>query len=810
MFFYRILCILSVIFYAAACGGGGGSGDDTESLLPNTVMEVSILPVHPLMRGLSEERIPNGSIFQCQAKVLFSDGTSVIVDSDVLWETSNSNASITASGVLTTLESGEVTLYASIDNVFTEKKLIISEATLTAIQVTPESSSVAKGQQQQFMAQGVYSDKTSADISSMVSWSSSDVAIATVSTTGLTTAKTPGTATITASVDGISSTANLIVTEATLIEIQVTPESSSVAKGQEQRFLAQGMYSDKTSADISSIVSWSSNDVAIATVSTTGLTTAKTPGTATITASVDGISSTANLVVTEATLIDIQVTPESSSVAKGQEQRFLAQGVYSDKTSADISSIVSWSSSDVPIATVSTTGLAIAKSTGTTTITASYDGIVANVSLAVHEPGQVVAWGATMAGDNSAVQAQLTNVKAIYSTGIGATQPTGAFAVLKQDGSVITWGDPSGGGDSSAVQTELTNINNITPSGFAFAALKHDGSVITWGSVLHGGDSSLVQDQLHNVQSITANNGSFAALKNDGTVVTWGNQSYGGYSDHIKGQLVNVKAVYHSNNGAAALKEDGTVVTWGFADGSGVQHLLNDVQAIFSNYYAFAALKSDGTVVTWGDSRMGGNSSSVQSKLVDVKTIYNTHRSFAALKNDGNVVTWGASYAGGDSSAVQSRLVDIRSLSATASAFAALGNDGTVVTWGQMSSGGDSEKVQLELYDIQTITGAGDAFAALRLDGKVVTWGDVNRGGNSAPVQSELYNVQAIFPNGKLAVKHLSIGTAFAALRLDGSLITWGSPQQGGDSSKVQDRLINVVSVTGTIDAFAAIVDTSK
>jgi uncharacterized protein YjdB len=803
-----MLFILIVMFCATACGGG----DDTESSRPNenrTVIEVSILPVHPLMRGLSEELIPKGSFFQCQAKVLFSDGTSVITGSDVLWSVSNSNASITSSGVLTTLESGEVTLYASIDNVLAEKKLTISEATLTAIQVTPASLSVAKGQQQQYFAQGVYSDKTSADITGMVSWSSSDATIATVSTTGLTTAIAPGTATITASVDGISSTASLVVTEATLTALQITPESSSVAKGQQQQYFAQGVYSDKTSADITGMVSWSSSDATIATVSTTGLTTAIAPGTATITASVDGISATASLVVTEATLTALQITPESSSVAKGQQQQFLAQGVYSDKTSADITDIVSWSSSNATIATISSTGLVTAIAPGSTTFTASYDGIIANSSLVVHEPGQVVAWGGSMAGDNSAIQAQLTNVKALYSTGNGSTTPKGAFAVLKQDGSVITWGDSSGGGNSSAVQTELTNIKTITSSGFAFAALKNDGSVITWGSDHHGGDSELVQDQLHNIQSITANNGSFAALKNDGTVVTWGNQSYGGYSDHVKGQLVNVKAVYHSNIGAAALKEDGTVVTWGYRDGSGVQYLLNDVLAIFSTDHAFAALKSDGTVVTWGDSSMGGNSSSVQSKLVDIKTIYSTHRSFAALKNDGTVVTWGASYAGGDSSAVQTRLVDIKSISGTGNSFAALRHDGTVVTWGQMSSGGDSEKVQSELYDIQAITAAGSAFAALRLDGKVVTWGDANRGGNSASVQSELYNVQAIFPNGNSPIK-IGLGEAFAALRLDGSLITWGAPLKGGDSSAVQDRLKNVVSVTGTMDAFAAIVDTSK
>ncbi|MCX7132253.1 Ig-like domain-containing protein, partial [Aeromonas sp.] len=238
-------------------------------------------------------------------------------------------------GLTTAIAPGTATITASFDGISSTASLVVTEATLTAIQVTPASLSVAKGQQQQFLVQGVYSDKTSADITGMVSWISSDATIATVSTTGLTTAIAPGIATITASFDGISSTASLVVTEATLTALQITPESSSVAKGQQQQYFAQGVYSDKTSADITGMVSWSSSDATIATVSTTGLTTAIAPGTATITASVNGISSTASLVVTEATLTAIQVTPESSSVAKGQDQQFLVQGVYSDKTNAD-------------------------------------------------------------------------------------------------------------------------------------------------------------------------------------------------------------------------------------------------------------------------------------------------------------------------------------------------------------------------------------------------------------------------------------------------------------------------------------------
>ncbi|MCX7132092.1 Ig-like domain-containing protein, partial [Aeromonas sp.] len=251
---YRFFLVVISMFYITACGGGEGEDISTQEDI--FVEQIRILPAYPLLKGVSiEEYHPKGLNFQYKAEIVRSDGSSIITSDEVSWAVSNENASITQSGILSTIETGSVIVRASIDNIFVEKEIYITEATLTAIQVTPASLSVAKGQQQQFLVQGVYSDKTSADITGMVSWNSSDATIATVSTTGLTTAIAPGTATITASFDGISSTASLVVTEATLTAIQVTPASLSVAKGQQQQFLVQGVYSDKTSADITGMVS---------------------------------------------------------------------------------------------------------------------------------------------------------------------------------------------------------------------------------------------------------------------------------------------------------------------------------------------------------------------------------------------------------------------------------------------------------------------------------------------------------------------------------------------------------------------------
>ena len=57
----------------------------------------------------------------------------------------------------------------------------------------------------------------------------------------------------------------------------------------------------------------------------------------------------------------------------------------------------------------------------------------------------------------------------------------GAFAVVRVDGSVVTWGSPEYGGDCSKVKAQLTvDVRSIYSAEKAFSALKADGSIVAW------------------------------------------------------------------------------------------------------------------------------------------------------------------------------------------------------------------------------------------------------------------------------------------------------------------------------------------
>ena len=88
-----------------------------------------------------------------------------------------------------------------------------------------------------------------------------------------------------------------------------------------------------------------------------------------------------------------------------------------------------------------------------------------------------------------------------------------AFAAIRKDGSVVTWGEEESGGDSSKVQAQLQHVQEICGADCAFSAVLFDGSVVTWGDEAGGADSSHVQKELFAVKQVVASSDAFAAVR---------------------------------------------------------------------------------------------------------------------------------------------------------------------------------------------------------------------------------------------------------------------------------------------------------
>jgi hypothetical protein len=367
---------------------GDTTASTTVTVTPATLDSISITPTGPsIAKGTSQQFVATGT---------FSDNSIQDLTASLTWSSSNIGVStINNTGLAASTGTGTATITATSSGVSGTTTLTVTPAVLVSLSVTPTNPSIAKGTNQQFIATGTFSDNSTQNMTSAAQWSSSDSSIASVGnisgSRGLASAAAVGSATISASVGGVSGSSTLTVTPAMLGSISITPANPGIAKGTNQQFTATGSFTDGSTQNLTTTAAWSSSDTTVATISNAagsyGLATSLASGPTTITAASGNVAGTATLTVTSAVLVSIAVTPASPSIAKGTNLQFTATGTYSDNSTQNLTTTVTWSSSNTAVATISnaagSNGLATSTAAGTTTITATSGGISKSTTLTI-------------------------------------------------------------------------------------------------------------------------------------------------------------------------------------------------------------------------------------------------------------------------------------------------------------------------------------------------------------------------------------------------------------------------------------------
>ena len=421
-----------------------------------TLQAMSVNPANPFMAP--------GASLQFTAAGTYSDNSSHDLTSSAAWTSSNTlAATITAAGLATGVAPGSTAIGAALQGQNGSTALNVGPS-LVSIQVNPPTPTIAAGTSQAFTATGTYSDNSQQNITASVAWSSNPL-VATIGPNGVASGVAPGQTTITATVGSINGSAFLTVTSATLTALTVNPASPSIAEGTTQQFTATGTFSDSSTQDLTTQASWSSSSPSVATINANGLATSFVIGQSTIQATFGSVASnSATLTVTSAILVSIAVNPVNPSILVGSTQPFTAQGNFSDGSQQDLTSSVTWTSSNQAVATVDPTGLATSLSIGSTTITATLNSIAGFTTLAVNAPapilqsisvspvnlsvfvGQSQQFSATgMYGDGS--QQDVTNsviwtsilpaVGSISSTGLASGVSGGATTISATSGAIV-------------------------------------------------------------------------------------------------------------------------------------------------------------------------------------------------------------------------------------------------------------------------------------------------------------------------------------------------------------------------------------
>ena len=233
-------------------------------------------------------------------------------------------------------------------------------------------------------------------------------------------------------VAGMSDSAVVTVSAVPVASVSVSPTATSLTALETVQLTAFAV--DSVGGALTDrVVTWASNNSAIATVNGNGLVTGVSAGTATVTATSEGKNATATVTVSPVPVASVSVSPAAVSLT-------IAQTVQLTATPRDANGIalpgrvVTWGSGNTGVATVNGSGLVTGVGAGATVITATSEGRSVTAAITVTPtPAPVASVGVSPASAN------LSTGQAVQLT---ATPLDAGGNVLV--GRVVTWSSGNG------------------------------------------------------------------------------------------------------------------------------------------------------------------------------------------------------------------------------------------------------------------------------------------------------------------------------------------------------------------------------
>ena len=445
---------------------GPVSGTVQITVVAKKITSIGITPAQPILQ--------KGVTQAFKATAVYDDNSTGDVTQQATWSTDDASvlsvvATGATAGLATAKAAGSTTITATVGAVSGQTSVRVTAPPLTSITVNPATATMSVNTTRQFTAQGTYADSSTADLTDSVTWSTGLATIFSVSnaagTRGLVTALAVGTDNVVASMSGIVGMATVTVSVIPLVSIAVTPNPLTLPQNLTLLLKATATYGDQSTQDVTTSATWTVADSSVATVGNLGtaagqVTGLKANSSTTVTATLSGKSGSATVNVIAPTLTSITVTPATATISAGDTQAFTATGTYQGSTTGvDITTQVTWSSSNIAVAQVSNaagtngvaSGLTSPARGNTVTITAALNGVQGTATLTVTAPVLVAimvrpATATIIVGDTQAY-----TVRGVYANGT-----TGALTGVSWSSSstgvatIAAGGGGGGGGGATA------------------------------------------------------------------------------------------------------------------------------------------------------------------------------------------------------------------------------------------------------------------------------------------------------------------------------------------------------------------------
>jgi phospholipase C len=188
--------------------------------------------------------IPPGGSSQFSATGLFSDGTSSDLTGNVTWTSSLSNVATVSNasgtqGLAISTGVGSTRISAAYASLLDSTTLAVQDQ-LLALSVTPASALLFPGNSQQFTATGMYLSGAQQNLTDQVVWTSSNPAVAAMSSTGLATSEIAGQTTIQATLGSLTASADVGVTPIQHVIVVVQENRTTDNLFQDQNLINAG------------------------------------------------------------------------------------------------------------------------------------------------------------------------------------------------------------------------------------------------------------------------------------------------------------------------------------------------------------------------------------------------------------------------------------------------------------------------------------------------------------------------------------------------------------------------------------------
>ncbi|MCK6264542.1 Ig-like domain-containing protein [Vibrio sp. ZSDE26] len=371
---------------------GCNSDEATSQSSPLTPALESIevaVDANSLLKGTKKTVVNPGANLAVISTGSFSDGSTSDLTENVQWYVDD-QAVIHENGKITipSHANGLVTVNSKLNAVKSNTvTLEVNHLPLTSLTVMANGAQYEKGAMQQYTAQAIYVDGTSANVTDLVDWSSSNSSSTVINDEGFAFSIASGESGISASLAGIISdnviphiaTEEQVATDTDVVGVVISNGSATISVNDTFNYRAVAGFTNGDLRDVTDEVTWHSSEPSVADIVSNGTATGLKHGKTEVSASLGGQHSDPGALSVVGdnvhdTIADLWVSPDNATVAVGENRNYMSRVFYLDGTSENVTDLVGWVSTNETVANISSKGTATGLIEGETQIFATLDG----------------------------------------------------------------------------------------------------------------------------------------------------------------------------------------------------------------------------------------------------------------------------------------------------------------------------------------------------------------------------------------------------------------------------------------------------